>query len=218
MYQKAYVEFFTSPAKLDALLERGKGAPTVSLLAVNAAGDVKSFGPGTTEETGGINAVTWGVFPGREVVQPTVVDVRSFLVWKDEAFGAWSEEWAPLYAEVADDTSSKDVLEKVGHKRVQYTSIQHSSVQTQFRGLSLCFSLTFPVCAPRHWRSCALIYCHTLQLCARGDSRRCRGLPDRCLLPSSCGAVVQIKSSYYLVSIVENDFVHGDLFTLLEGL
>jgi hypothetical protein len=30
------------------------------------------------------NAVTWGVFPGREVLQPTVVDPVSFRVWKDE--------------------------------------------------------------------------------------------------------------------------------------
>lgn len=29
-----------------------------------------------------VNAVTWGVFPGKEVVQPTVVDPHSFSVWK----------------------------------------------------------------------------------------------------------------------------------------
>lgn len=29
-----------------------------------------------------VNAVTWGVFPAREVIQPTVVDPQSFLVWK----------------------------------------------------------------------------------------------------------------------------------------
>ncbi len=35
------------------------------------------------------NAVTWGVFPGREVIQPTVVDPVSFRSWKDEAFALW---------------------------------------------------------------------------------------------------------------------------------
>jgi len=35
------------------------------------------------------NAVTWGVFPGREILQPTVVDPISFRVWKDEAFRQW---------------------------------------------------------------------------------------------------------------------------------
>jgi hypothetical protein len=29
-----------------------------------------------------VNAVTWGVFPGREIVQPTVVDMVSFGIWK----------------------------------------------------------------------------------------------------------------------------------------
>lgn len=43
-------------------------------------------------------AVTWGVFPGREVIQPTVVDPHSFKVWKDEAFGLW-DEWSSLYQE-----------------------------------------------------------------------------------------------------------------------
>ena len=28
------------------------------------------------------NAVTWGVFPGKEIVQPTVVDPISFMSWK----------------------------------------------------------------------------------------------------------------------------------------
>jgi len=41
--------------------------------------------------------VTWGVFPGREIIQPTVVDPESYLVWKDEAFALWTEEWANLY-------------------------------------------------------------------------------------------------------------------------
>ena len=27
-------------------------------------------------------AVTWGVFPGKEIIQPTVVDPDSFLIWK----------------------------------------------------------------------------------------------------------------------------------------
>ncbi len=27
-------------------------------------------------------AVTWGVFPGKEIVQPTVVDPVSFNIWK----------------------------------------------------------------------------------------------------------------------------------------
>ncbi|XP_077787141.1 methylenetetrahydrofolate reductase (NADPH)-like isoform X2 [Podarcis muralis] len=45
------------------------------------------------------NAVTWGIFPGREIIQPTVVDPVSFMYWKDEAFALWIEQWAKLYEE-----------------------------------------------------------------------------------------------------------------------
>lgn len=38
---------------------------------------------------GHVNALTWGVFPGREIVQPTVVDPASFRTWKEEAFELW---------------------------------------------------------------------------------------------------------------------------------
>lgn len=40
--------------------------------------------------------MTWGVFPGRELVQPTVVDRYSFEAWKDEAFEL-GQQWANLY-------------------------------------------------------------------------------------------------------------------------
>ena len=46
-----------------------------------------------------INAVTWGVFSGQEIMQPTIVDTRSFLIWKDEAFGLWISDWANIYNE-----------------------------------------------------------------------------------------------------------------------
>jgi methylenetetrahydrofolate reductase (NADPH) len=54
------------------------------------------------------------VFPGKEVIQPTVVDPVSFIVWKDEAFQAWEEDWASLYPE--GDESNK-ILLKVSPNR-----------------------------------------------------------------------------------------------------
>ena len=59
---------------------------------MNASGDSKSNLPADST----VNAVTWGVFPGREVMQPTVVDGESFAIWKDEAFGLW-KSWASMY-------------------------------------------------------------------------------------------------------------------------
>jgi methylenetetrahydrofolate reductase (NADPH) len=35
-----------------------------------------------------VNAVTWGVFPGREIVQPTVVDPTSFPAWKVQSINS----------------------------------------------------------------------------------------------------------------------------------
>ena len=31
------------------------------------------------------NAVTWGVFPSSEIIQPTVVDAQAFMAWKVRA-------------------------------------------------------------------------------------------------------------------------------------
>lgn len=105
VYQKAYIEFFTSAEKLLQLVEKAKAFPSLTYIAVNKAGDL-------TSNTGpmDVNAVTWGVFPAKEVVQPSVVDPDSFLVWKDEAFDAFMDEWASLYPE---GDASKKVLQEV---------------------------------------------------------------------------------------------------------
>lgn len=94
IYQKAYVEFFCSPKKLNAFTEAAKNHPTLQYHAVNLKGE--SF---TSSQNLHVTAVTWGVFPGREIQQPTVVDVGSFLVWKDEAFALWQSQWVTMYEE-----------------------------------------------------------------------------------------------------------------------
>lgn len=45
-----------------------------------------------------MTAITWGVFPGKEIQQPTVVDPVSFVVWKDEAYALW-RSWAKHFPE-----------------------------------------------------------------------------------------------------------------------
>ncbi|TGJ86518.1 hypothetical protein E0Z10_g2228 [Xylaria hypoxylon] len=49
-----------------------------------------SMGESTT------NAVTWGVFPGKEILTPTIIEEVSFRAWSEEAFGIFSE-WAQVY-------------------------------------------------------------------------------------------------------------------------
>ena len=55
-------------------------------------------------------ALTWGVFPGKEIIQPTIADIVSFLVWKDEAFDLWPQKWAWIYDE---DSQSRMILNNI---------------------------------------------------------------------------------------------------------
>lgn len=88
VFQKSYLEFFTTPKFMQLLLEAMKNDyPTLSYHAVNLAGQEYSSTPESS-----VNAVTWGVFPGREIIQPTVVDSSSFLAWKTEAFELWMSQ------------------------------------------------------------------------------------------------------------------------------
>ncbi|XP_057966261.1 probable methylenetetrahydrofolate reductase (NADH) [Malania oleifera] len=129
VYQKAYLEFFCSKEKLNALVEKCKVHPNLTYMAVNKEENWMS----NINKTD-VNAVTWGVFPAKEITQPTVVDPASFIVWKDEAFEIWSKGWAQLYPE--------------------------------------------------------------------GD-------PSRKMLE-------EVQNSYFLVSLVDNDYIHGDLFAVFN--
>ncbi|KAK8684905.1 hypothetical protein V6N13_040919 [Hibiscus sabdariffa] len=105
VYQKAYLEFFCSQEKLDALVKKSKSFSSLTYVAVNKNGNLVS-NIGLTD----VNAVTWGVFPAKEIIQPTVVDPASFVVWKDEAFEIWSRSWSALYP---DGDPSKKLLEQI---------------------------------------------------------------------------------------------------------
>ncbi|CAJ0890970.1 14300_t:CDS:10 [Entrophospora sp. SA101] len=104
VYQKAYLEIFVSPLKLDSLILKIEKDPNITYHAVNKQGDLK-----TNTQSDGPNAVTWGVFPGKEIIQPTVVEYMSFMAWKDEAFELWSE-WAKIYDK---DTISSQLITEI---------------------------------------------------------------------------------------------------------
>ncbi|KAI5450397.1 methylenetetrahydrofolate reductase (NAD(P)H) met13 [Naganishia albida] len=93
VYQKAYLEFFVAPQLLDELVKRIERDPRITYYAVNRQGDLR-----TNTHSEGPNAVTWGVFPGKEIIQPTIVEAVSFIAWKDEAFEL-GVQWASLYPE-----------------------------------------------------------------------------------------------------------------------
>jgi methylenetetrahydrofolate reductase (NADPH) len=101
VYQKPFVEFFASEAVVDKLEDAvGTVKGEVDFLAGNRAvrpnhlpprvplrilfyhrkGELKTSVRDTER-----NAVTWGVFPGQEIVQPTIIEQESFLMWKVRA-------------------------------------------------------------------------------------------------------------------------------------
>lgn len=105
VYQKAYLELFLSEDKLEAFLSRVADFPSLSYQAINADGQMH-----TNLRRDAVSAVTWGIFPGREIIQPTVVDVETFHIWKDEAFEIWRQEWGTLYPE---GSEARELLERI---------------------------------------------------------------------------------------------------------
>jgi methylenetetrahydrofolate reductase (NADPH) len=95
IFQKAYLEFFCDQTRFFDLLNRFKDHPTLSFHATNSKGETYSSNQNASKKT--VNAVTWGVFPNKEIIQPTVVDSDSFQIWKDEAFQLWLHDWQSLY-------------------------------------------------------------------------------------------------------------------------
>lgn len=66
-----------SPALLAALIPQIERDPLITYYTINKRGDLR-----TNTLSEGPNAVTWGVFPGKEIVQPTIVEAVSFMAWK----------------------------------------------------------------------------------------------------------------------------------------
>jgi methylenetetrahydrofolate reductase (NADPH) len=81
VYQKAYLELLLPANLMNELIQRIEKDFELTYYAVNKDGHLRTNASGD-----GPNAVTWGVFPGKEIVQPTIVETISFLAWKDEAY------------------------------------------------------------------------------------------------------------------------------------
>jgi len=106
VFQKAYLEFFTDSENISNLKKILENYPQVNYHMVNKSGDDNYTNCDSLEPI----AVTWGVFPGKEIVQPTVVDPIAFNSWKDEAFALWTEQWGKLYPK---DSQSYKIIENI---------------------------------------------------------------------------------------------------------
>ena len=106
VYQKAYCECFCSPEQTQNLVAMVKQHKSMNLYAVNVMGEQIQEGV----ELGGVTALTWGVFPNREILQPTIFDPSTFLVWSEEAFSLWTYMWMNLYEY---DSTSYTLIETI---------------------------------------------------------------------------------------------------------
>ncbi|GAB1314193.1 methylenetetrahydrofolate reductase 1 [Madurella fahalii] len=139
VFQKAFVEFFLPSADWRALEQR-LGRPgmkdVVCFYATNAAGDFVSSdtaarvssadADGEPYREASTNAVTWGVFPGKEIVTPTIIEEVSFRAWSEEAFGIWGE-WAKIYPK---GSESEKFLEGVRGDLWLVNIIHHDFVES----------------------------------------------------------------------------------------
>ncbi|KIM58964.1 hypothetical protein SCLCIDRAFT_1044288 [Scleroderma citrinum Foug A] len=91
VYQKAYLEFFVNGELLEFLLSEIETDGFMTYYVINKQGDLR-----TNSHSEGPNAVTWGVFPGKEIIQPTIVEAISFMAWKDEAYEL-GVKWANVH-------------------------------------------------------------------------------------------------------------------------
>ncbi|KAM0792498.1 hypothetical protein ACM66B_005170 [Microbotryomycetes sp. NB124-2] len=103
VYQKAFVEFFLSQEELaefeqkcrDEEEQRRKSGEAdeglIKYFAANRKGQSRS-----NMNKGDVNAVTWGVFAGKDIVTTTLIEEMSFRAWNEEAFAIWVE-WSHLY-------------------------------------------------------------------------------------------------------------------------
>ncbi|KAL4913128.1 methylenetetrahydrofolate reductase-domain-containing protein [Aspergillus aurantiobrunneus] len=106
VFQKPFVEFFCPTSDftntLKPLLQK-HGHEKLAWFATNANGDFESSLPAQTSDSdpiemnpNNVNAVTWGVFRGKEIITPTIIEEVSFRAWGDEAYRIW-DEWRRIY-------------------------------------------------------------------------------------------------------------------------
>ena len=80
--------------RLLCLMDKDISDKTITYFCGNSKGDITTNMPHKSSQR---TAITWGVFPSKEVLQPTVIDRQLFQAWNEEAFGLWLD-WARCYA------------------------------------------------------------------------------------------------------------------------
>ncbi|RMD40924.1 hypothetical protein DV735_g4206, partial [Chaetothyriales sp. CBS 134920] len=137
VFQKPFVEFFCLEDEwANNLKPRLQRFPPekVSWMKVDASGSYESsseisstFGPvssKTSRDNARGNTVTWGVFPGKEIVTPTFIESESFRAWSDEAFAIWAE-WRRCFPRGSDE---EKFLERMRQNSVLVNVVGHDYI------------------------------------------------------------------------------------------
>ncbi|RHZ48924.1 methylenetetrahydrofolate reductase (NAD(P)H) MET12 [Aspergillus thermomutatus] len=106
VFQKPFVEFFCPTKDFQTVLKplfAKHGHEKLAWFATNAKGEFDSSLPANPADAdtiemnpNNVNAVTWGVFRGKEIVTPTIIEEVSFRAWGEEAYRIW-DEWRRIY-------------------------------------------------------------------------------------------------------------------------
>lgn len=153
VYQKQYLEFFCHKDVLGDLLKSiesfntQSGDSTSSVLSYYA---VDKFGKLSTNcKDDDINAVTWGVFPGEEILQPTIVEKTSFLAWKDEVYRLFTE-WIKIFQSNIIDTPQEtaqgfvDMISKFSDEYVLCNIVNNNFIDDNLTIFKLIDDLNVP--------------------------------------------------------------------------
>ncbi len=122
VFQKAFVEMFVPAADFAALKAKLQQLPEVSFMAQSAANEFVKSSDAETMQT---DAVTWGVFSGKEIVSPTIVEEDSFRSWAAEAWHIWAE-WSSIFG--AEKKASREFLKHMGEDGWLVNVIWHDYV------------------------------------------------------------------------------------------
>ncbi|KAL6449860.1 LOW QUALITY PROTEIN: MET12 Methylenetetrahydrofolate reductase 1 [Candida maltosa Xu316] len=121
IYQKSFVELFMPKKDWDQLLARINTLDSITYYVGDNTGKIEANIPIGHDVKLSKNAITWGVFPQKEVVQPTVIDYESFKAWNEEAFLLWLE-WSRCYKKTS---KSFELLKSIHDDYVLVCLIHH---------------------------------------------------------------------------------------------
>lgn len=124
-FQKSFVEFFIPKKEWDGRLalklSQHIKEKTVTYFRGDSSGKITSNLPIGGHNQNSKTAITWGVFPSKEVLQPTIIDYESFKAWNEEAFLLWIE-WARCYKK---ETKAYKLLQSIYEDHYLISMIHH---------------------------------------------------------------------------------------------